>query len=122
MNKRRAKSASLDELLLAYRDAAKIHGAATESGEYKAGNKVFPVLNIVYSELRSRGDDARRALLPLLLDEDPGVRLHAATHALDFAPSEGERVLSSLIHVGRFVGFTAELTLEEWKKGNLRFP
>lgn len=46
-----------------------------------------------------------------------------AAHALDFAPEKGEPVLESLAGVqGSLIGFDAEMTLKEWRKGELRFP
>jgi hypothetical protein len=122
MMKRQLKKASLDELLAAYLDAATTHGAATESGDYKAGNKASDLIAAIYAELRRRGEDAQRSLLPFLGHDDPGVRLWSASHALEFAPSEGEAVLRALIPVGRFLGMSAKTTLTEWEKGRLRFP
>jgi hypothetical protein len=122
MTKRQMKKASLDELLAAYRDAARTHGAVTESGDYKVGNKAADLITAIYSELRRRGPDAQRALLPFLGDEDPGVRLWSASHVLEFAPSDGEAILRALIPVGRFLGLSAKVTLEEWEKGRLSFP
>jgi hypothetical protein len=37
---------------------------------------------------------------------------------LDFAPNEAEQVLSELARIPKsLVGFTAELTLQQWKAG-----
>lgn len=115
------KSASLDDLIAAYRDAAQTHGAATKSGDYKTGNKASDRIAAIYAELRRRGEDAQRELLPLLRDDDPGVRLWAAAHALEFAPDEGVHVLRALVQRG-ILGFDAKITLREWEAGRLRFP
>ena len=80
------EKATLDELIAAYRDAALTQGEATESGDYKAGNKASELLTAIYAELHRRGDEAQRALLPLLDDAAPGVRLWSASHTLEFAP------------------------------------
>lgn len=120
--KRQIKKASLDDLLAAYEDAARTHGAATESGDYKAGNKAADLVAAIYSELRNRGEDAQRTLLPFLRNNDLGVRGWAAAHALEFAPSEGEAVLQAMILLGGLRGLSAKTTLDEWKKGRLRFP
>jgi hypothetical protein len=122
MKKSQAKKAGIDELLDAYEQAAVIAGKATESGDYKANNKAVDTIQAVYAELRSRGPEARRALLGLLGHEDPGVRLWAASHALDFSPGDGEPVLEELCSVGQLLGFSAKTTLQEWRKGNLKFP
>jgi hypothetical protein len=120
MTKNRASTASVTELLDAYRDAAARHGEATEKGDYKVANKMADIVATVYAELRRRG--AREELLPLLADEAPGVRLWVGSHALEFAPQEGKRVLTSLTEVGRLLGMSAETTLNEWRAGRLRFP
>jgi hypothetical protein len=122
MMRQQVRKASLEELLFAYKEAARTHGAATESGDHKAGNKAAALLSTIYAELRHRGEAAQRRLLLLLRDDDPGVRLWSASHALDFAPSEGKPVLQALIPVGRFLGLSAKTTLAEWEKGRLQFP
>jgi len=63
-------------------------------------------------------------LLGLLDSPDVGVKLWAASHALEFAPTDGELVLEALSRSSE-IGIsklTAETTLKEWKKGSLKFP
>jgi hypothetical protein len=122
MKKSQVQKAELVELIAAYSEAARTQGAATETGDYKTGNKASDLLAAIYSELRRRGREAQCVLLPLLSDNDPGVRLWSASHALEFSPSDGERVLEALIPVGRFIGLCAKTTLAEWRQGRLRFP
>jgi len=122
MKKHEINKAELVDLIKAYSEAAKIQGQATENGDYKTGNKASDLIAAIYSELRNRGIEAQRALLPLLKNDDPGVKLWAASHALDFSPIDGESVLESLISVGYFLGLCAKTTLDEWRKGRLRFP
>ena len=76
----------------------------------------------VYRELRTRGRDAQFALLPLLTHCNASVRCWAAAHALEFAPVKGEAALNELSMQGGLIGFSAEMTLEEWRNGALRFP
>jgi len=110
-------------LIEMYATAAATHGEATESGDYKTGNRHYRIVESVYRELRSRGLEAQRALLPLLARAEPGVRGWAAAHALEFAPTEGEPVLAALAAVkASLVGLSAEMTLKEWRRGTLRFP
>ncbi|MFG0275815.1 MAG: DUF2019 domain-containing protein [Phycisphaerales bacterium] len=106
-----------------YKEAARLHGEFTESGDHKATNKAHDKIATIYAELRHRGEDAQRKLLPLLRDRDPSVRCWAAAHALDFAPHEGAPVLQSLAqNQCGFLGFGAKMTLREWEAGRLRFP
>ena len=80
------------------------------------------LLIAIYSELRRRGEESQRALLPLLADKDPGVRLWAGTHALEFAPRSAVPVLKALDSVDGFYGITASISLDMWRSGKLRFP
>lgn len=111
----------IDELVVLYRDAAKIHGDTTLTGGYKLGNPKAVLIADVYRELRRRGTES--VLAVLLEDPDPGVRGWAGAHALEFAPSEGEQVLEALEADDHgLISFSAEITLEEWRAGRLRFP
>jgi hypothetical protein len=114
-------TASLTELIEAYRAAAARHGDATESSDHRTANAAGEQIGKTYSEIRRRGIEAQRLLLPLLSDGSPGVRMWAAAHALEFSPNQGEPVLEQLVGVGRFLGLSAEMTLREWRAGRLRF-
>jgi hypothetical protein len=110
-------------LVKRYADAARRHGEATEIGDHSAANAAHDVISSTYRELRNRGVDAQRALLPLLKDPSVGVRLWAASHALEFSPDDGEPVLSSIESMPQsFNAFSAKMTLQQWRQGNLRFP
>jgi Domain of unknown function (DUF2019) len=115
-------SADEAQLIGAYRQAAKLHGQATERGDHEAANKSAELVAAVYAELRRRGGAAQAGLLSLLVDSEPAVRLWSASHALEFSPAAGEAALEQLCAAGRFLGFTAKTTLKEWRAGRLRFP
>jgi hypothetical protein len=66
------------------------------SGNAKNYNKLFAVNVNVVKELASRPGDGRRALLPLLNDENPHVRLQAAKFAYPVAPSECRACLEAI--------------------------
>lgn len=127
----------LDILSLAFRDGSRnpaigrrsiragaaAHGRATEKGDFVAANEAHHTVASVYRELRRRGVTAQRALLPLIVHDEAGVRGWAASHALEFAPEEGEAVLIAMSDVAKSkVSFSARLTLKEWRAGRLRFP
>jgi hypothetical protein len=117
------KDESIEELVRHYAEAATSHGRATEQGDYVKGNAAHEVISSVYRELRRRGPDAQRALLDLLGDPEVGVRCWAASHALEFSPADGERVLSELAGVPKsLVSFSAKMTLKQWRDGKLLFP
>jgi len=82
---------------------------------------MFDLLVAIQRELRTRGMEAQRQLLSLLDDPDPGTRCWAAASVLEFAPDEGERVLTDLSkNAEGLVGFSAEWTLEQWKAGTFK--
>ena len=122
MSKLKTHGIDTTTLVARYRMAAAAHGAATESGDYRAANRNHGLLAQIYSELRSRGRDAQNQLLIFLDDIDPHVRAWAASHALEFAAERGEQVLRRLAAERGIVGLNAETTLEEWSKGSLHFP
>jgi hypothetical protein len=122
MTKFKPQDANIAMLIEQYRTAAAAHGAATELGEYRAANRHHDLLAQIYRELRARGTDAQRELLVLLDDVDAHVSAWAAAHALEFAPERGEPVLRRLAANRGFVALNAEMTLQEWSKGTLRFP
>lgn len=114
---------SLEALVEGYARAAAAHGEATEVGDSRKANAAHLTIASTYRELRARGLDAQRALLPLLDDPRPGVRLWAGAHALEFAAAEGERALLALsARQGSLVAFGASMTLRVWREGKLSFP
>lgn len=116
------KQADVAALITMYREAALRHGVATEQGNLRRANRHHGEIANIYRELRSRGDHARAALLPLLDDIEEHVRAWVAAHALEFAPERGLKILQRLAQRPALAGFNAAMTLEEWRSGSLRFP
>lgn len=114
--------ATVDELVSIYAEAAAAHGRASADGDHVTANAEHDRLADAYRELRHRGADAQRPLLALLDHRDPGVRSWAGAHALEFSPEDGERTLEELAASGGVAGFNAEMTLDTWRQGTLRFP
>lgn len=123
MRKAQIKKADVPTLVVAYVDAAVAQGKALEVGDHRRANPKADLLSAIFAELRRRGLEAQQALLPLLRHPDPSVRCWAGAHALEFAPEQGEPVLAELAPTPRsFVALAAHVTLEQWRKGELRFP
>jgi len=59
-------------------------------------------------------------LTRLLNSENENVRLWAATHLLPTNEFEAKKVLQELALKPGFNAFSAEMTLKEWEKGNLK--
>jgi hypothetical protein len=124
MTARISKLRSLSNEALAdlFAESALSRTLAMNALKPKLGNKHFDMMTNVYVELKSRGLVAQRSLLPLLNHPDPDVRCNAATLVLEFAPSQAEPVLKSLVQLHGFVAFEAKLALEGWEQGDLQFP
>ena len=122
MSSSRLSEATVDQLVSIYAEAAEAHGWASDEGDHETANEQHDVLAAAYRKLRGRGWDAQKALLALLDHRDSGVRSWAGGHALEFSPEDGERTLEGLVAVGGLTGFNAEMTLETWRRGVLRFP
>ena len=113
---------SIDELIGRYQRVASKHGEAAHGPDASVANSDADMIAAVYRELRRRS--AERTLLVLLESPDLGVRSWAAAHAMEFAPDQGEPVLTALSESGVAgpIRLGAEMTLREWRAGRLRFP
>jgi hypothetical protein len=121
MRKTQLKKLPLEELIEMTRTTSAERWRAIEAGKPKDGNRMFDLLVAIRRELRTRGMEAQRQLLGLLDDPDPGTRCWAAVSVLEFAPTEGERILTELAKLpDSLVGFSAEWTLEQWKAGTFK--
>ena len=113
---------TIESLVQAYTIAAAKHGQTADDPNPETSNQQAEVIEGVYHELRERGREAQLHLLDLLDHSNPDVRLWAASHALEFAPDQGEPVLKELMDGGGWAAVTAEITLQVWREGNLVFP
>ncbi|WP_257463328.1 DUF2019 domain-containing protein [Archangium lipolyticum] len=121
MKKTDVKKLPTEELVEKTRALSSERWRAIYAGKPKEGNRMFDLLVAIDRELRARGLEAQRQLLKLLDDPDPGTRCWAAASVLEFAPSEGERVLTELAKPPNgLVGFSAERTLKQWRAGTFK--
>lgn len=111
------KQTDIETLLIRFGDAASKHGAATETGDHKMANRNHAIIikTVKYIDKYFRRD----VLQPLLISPDAGVRLWAASYTLPINEAEAVRVLEALSEEQTLVGFSAKMTVKEWKKGNL---
>jgi HEAT repeat protein len=81
-------------------------------------NRFYHVEKRIRRELRERGIEAQRQLLPLLESENSYVRLEAACAALAFASELAVPVLEDLAFVEwGLIRFNAGMTLKCWREG-----
>lgn len=124
-NERFARDAPLEEVFARYEQTAREWSAeSSESRDVKMrrANRLFDENRLYLHRLRE--DERGRALIESLLDDDdPGVRLKAAGHTLEWSPDAARQVL---VEVAAMEGlwphrFDAEMTLREFDAGRLRF-
>lgn len=92
---------------------------ATEQGDYKMGNKYYN--KIIDAANYLKNEDAINSLKVLLSSPFVGVRLWAACYWLSVDENEGVKVLEEIAKNTDIHSLTAETTLSEWNKGNLKF-
>jgi hypothetical protein len=102
-----------------FEDACIKHSEATEQGDYKTGNKYHSKIMKAIAFLKS--ENAITNLKDYLSSPFIGVRLWSACYWLPVNEQEGIKVLEEIIKSPGINSLTAETTLSEWKKGNLKF-
>ncbi len=114
--------ASSEELGSMYEEAAALHGQASREGEHRVANAQYKRIVAVWKELRSRGEAGQATLVQLMGSSNPHVRCWAASHVLEFDPRSAEAELERLANgPPSIVRLDAEMTLKEWRAGNLKF-
>jgi hypothetical protein len=91
---------------------------AGQSLNPKLANKYAKKIINCYLQLRELGKISE--LSSLLNSENENVRLWAATHTLRTNEAEAKRILHDLAGKSGLNAFSAEMTLSEWEKGNLK--
>jgi hypothetical protein len=89
-------TATTERLVAAFRDNCLAQDETYISGNTRKYNKLFLANVDIAKELSGRPGDERRALLPLLTDENPHVRLQAAKFAYPVAPTECRACLEAI--------------------------
>jgi hypothetical protein len=90
------KSMTVDELVDRFAEIGIAQDTAELMGEISKFNKLYRQMKDVDTELRARGEDARRTLLRLYNRPNIQVRLQAATRTLAVAPEAARQVIESI--------------------------
>lgn len=115
------KIKDINEALKLFEESSIKQAEATETGNYKIGNRHHDI--IIACILFLYDSQQLRLLEPFLEHPHVGVRLWAAFALLSVERNEAEKVLRDIqngsygIHRGN-----AMYTLKEWENGNLEFP
>jgi hypothetical protein len=86
--------------------------------DYKTANKKYDEITQAAAFLR---DKDRLLILKTLFDNrNNGVKLWAAVYLLPVLEEESTEILLELSRESAMVSLNAKITLEEWRKGNLK--
>lgn len=109
---------TIEEALSVFENNAILYSEATETGEYKVVNKSHDTIRKCINFIREQ--NKMDLLLNFLDHENSSVRLWAAYALLPIYTKKCEKTLKDIRKKDKgIIGGDAELTLKEWKKGNL---
>ena len=112
------KIKNLEEALICFKENAIIHGEYTQNGDYKRGNKSHK--NIINANKYISAEHKYEILEPLLEDNNLSVRIWAAYALLHVNTPKAVKALKEIVkNDSGIMGFNAEMTLDEFKKGNI---
>ena len=109
------------QLIADFVSIASQRGIAAEEGNAQLANRLLVQLGKVKKRLDSAGELGRAAVLSILNDPNPWVRLEAANHALSFAETEAKAVLENLRAERTSAGLMAQALLDLRLKEKIGF-
>lgn len=107
----------INEALETFKKAAIKHAEATESGDYKTGNKCFREITKSVDFLKK--ENKINLLKKFLSHASIGLRIWSSSYLLSINDQESKKVLEEIAKSSGIHSLTANTTLTEWKKGNL---
>ncbi|RVT98131.1 hypothetical protein EOD41_17320 [Mucilaginibacter limnophilus] len=108
---------TIEETIKLFSLEAEKKAQANEVGDSKTANKSYDKTIKAVKVLKSNGSIS--SLLPLLNDNRLAVRMTAAIFLLSKYENISLPVLEAIASSEGILAFTAEMTITEWKKGNL---
>lgn len=90
------RAMTVDQLVDRFAEIGVAQDTAELMGEISKFNKLYGQMKDVDTELRARGEDARRALLRLYNHPNMQVRLQAAKKTLAVAPEAARQLIESI--------------------------
>src|SRR3989338_3111499 len=92
-------------------------------GDYKSANKIVKKLERLYLAILEYEDDGINKLADLLIYDSPYVRIWAASGLLPYKPHEALKIIHSIKESDEpFASGFAEMILDLWENGQLKFP
>ena len=112
----------IDEIINYYAESARQYGQLMDQGEFNEAIQFFDQNEKAFRILLRIGKHGAFALLNLLSDDSPHVRISAATHLLSTYRQQALDVLEAMATETGFQGFNAQVVLDDLKKGNIAIP
>ena len=112
------KIENVDEALCLFEEAAIKQEEAIRSGKSKIANRNYDKMRSVVIFLKSNKSLGRLAVY--YVHPNLSVRAWAASYLLPLYEKESIRVLKEIVNMKTFGSLDAEMTIKEWKNGNLR--
>ena len=112
---------NINERINGYIEAAKGYGECIHKGNSKLSNQYFDNIEKLFEDIKSSGSGGLDEIAKLLLHKDESVRLWASSHLLNYPKYESFKILEKIKNSGTILGLTAEVTLDQWSKGNITY-
>jgi hypothetical protein len=112
------KVKDVSEALIIFEEAATNHAQATEQGDYKIANKNHDAIVKIASFLKEKNEIDK--LTDFLSHPVDGVKGWAAIYLLPIKEQEAVQALEEIAKGKTIRSLAAEVTLREWRKGNLK--
>lgn len=104
-----------------YIDAILKREKALETGNARVANRYYDKIADIIDKLKEENTKELMKLKPLLEHEEVSVRFTTAFYLLQIIPEDAERILEDISQTRNRSSFEAEMTLREWRKGNISF-
>ena len=100
-------------------DASIKYGEAIEQGDSKKTNKQSCIIR----EIRKQLLDCNKLdlLISSLQHNNDYVKLNVASSLIVILPEDSRKILQELQNRKGLIGFEAEMFIQEWDKGNIKF-
>lgn len=112
---------SLADLIGRYKTAAAGYAQAIETGDAEKSDKCFDEIESAFRKLKQQGRSGLAAISNLLESDHDGVKLWAAAHLLNYPEFNSLPVLEKLRASSTILAMTAEVTLDQWRNGQLKY-
>lgn len=114
-------SLSVDEILERYKKYGADYEAAIQSGNSALSDKAVSAMEELFLALKDRSEPALDKLEELLEFPSEGVRLWSASHLINYREEAAKRTLDALKTSNSILGLVAEITLDKWSNGLIKY-